>query len=109
MSARCYDENCMVSFLELESSFAHVSPQFGNVRCLCCISDRETWKAALLCQTELGDASSGRALETRRLSCMSYYITCSCSMFSDNLTCYPSMSEKLVGCVLEREKIKNKR
>jgi hypothetical protein len=64
---------------------------------------------ALLCQTELGDASSGRALETRRLSCMSYYITCSCSMFSGNLTCYPSMSEKLAGCVLEREKIKNKR
>jgi hypothetical protein len=47
MSARCYDENCMVHFLELESSFAHVSPQFGNVRCLCSISDKETWRAAL--------------------------------------------------------------
>lgn len=47
MSARCQDEHCMVHILELESSFAHVSSQFGSVRCLCCIPDMETWRAAL--------------------------------------------------------------
>lgn len=47
MPTRCLNERCPVSILELESSFAHVSPQFGNVRCLCCISDKLVYKSAV--------------------------------------------------------------
>jgi hypothetical protein len=63
---------------------------------------------ALLCQTELGSESPGRVLEDRRLSCMSYYITCSCSLPSGNLMCNPNMFERLTGCVLERASVKGR-
>lgn len=63
----------------------------------------------LLCQTELGTESPGRVLETRRLSCMSYYLTCSCDTSpSGNLTCNVNMFEKLAGCVLERAPVRGK-
>ncbi len=64
---------------------------------------------ALLCQTELGTESPGKVLETRRLSCMSYYLTCSCETSSSgNLTCNPNMFEKLTGCILERSSVRGK-
>lgn len=63
---------------------------------------------ALLCQTELGAESPGRMLEDRRLSCMSYYINCSCSQSSGNLTCNPNMFETLTSCVLERASVKGR-
>jgi hypothetical protein len=63
----------------------------------------------LLCQTELGALSSGKALEERKLSCMSRYITCTCSTSpSGSLSCDPSMFERLAACVVERPSVKGR-
>jgi hypothetical protein len=55
---------------------------------------------ALLCQTELGVAT-GKIAEERRLSCIRYYVECTCPRLICKHDEVPGM---LIGCTMMRTK-----